>query len=69
MSSHDVTNLTLPDESVSAKELTGIQAGELDGMTIMRYAPFYRERSSGGVEQLLRRLNLGLLQSASGSRH
>jgi glycosyltransferase involved in cell wall biosynthesis len=62
MSSHDVTNLTLPDESVSAKELTGIQAGELDGMTIMRYAPFYRERSSGGVEQLLRRLNLGLLQ-------
>jgi glycosyltransferase involved in cell wall biosynthesis len=58
----DVTNLTMPEEGVLGKEPTGTQAGKLDGMTIMRYAPFYRERSSGGVEQLLRRLNLGLLQ-------
>src|ERR1700683_2628166 len=62
MSSDDVTKLNLPDELVLAKELAGTQPGELDGMTIMRYAPLYRERSSGGVEQLLRRLNLGLLQ-------
>jgi len=38
-------------------------AGTLDGLTIMRYAPFHsRERSNGGVEQYLRCLNRGLLQ-------
>src|SRR5579872_3330116 len=39
-----------------------IQAGDWDGLTIMRYAQFYRHRFSGGVEQQLRRLNHGLLQ-------
>ena len=27
--------------------------GTLDGLTILRYAHMYRERSSGGVEQYL----------------
>lgn len=39
-----------------------VRPGDFDGLTIMRYAPFYKERSNGGVEQCLRRLNLGLLQ-------
>jgi glycosyltransferase involved in cell wall biosynthesis len=43
-------------------EGSGVRPGLLDGMTIMRYAPFYRERSNGGVEQCLRCLNHGLLQ-------
>ena len=34
----------------------------LDGITIMRYAQGYRERSSGGVEQYLRHLDRELLQ-------
>ena len=54
------------EKSVSWNEqvstVDGVQAGAFDGLTIMRYAPFYRERSSGGVEQLLRCLNRGLLQ-------
>jgi len=39
-----------------------IRPGMLDGITIMRYAHMYRERTSGGVEQYLRHLNEGLLQ-------
>jgi glycosyltransferase involved in cell wall biosynthesis len=57
-----VTKLTMPEQVALAEAQVGTQAGELDGMTIMRHGPFSRERSSGGVEQLLRRLNLGLLQ-------
>lgn len=34
----------------------------LDGVTIMRYAHVYRDRSSGGVEQYLRHLNYGILK-------
>ena len=42
--------------------MVGVPARAFDGLTIMRYAPFYRERSNGGVEQCLRLLNRGLLQ-------
>jgi glycosyltransferase involved in cell wall biosynthesis len=62
MSVEHVAKSIVPEEQASADKPTGVRPGELDGMTIMRYAPFYRERSSGGVEQSLRRLNHGLLQ-------
>jgi len=53
-----------PKKSViwNDQESDDVHAGAFDGLTIMRHAPFYRERSSGGVEQLLRCLNRGLLQ-------
>lgn len=44
------------------KQGSAIQPGTFDGLTILRYAPFYKERSNGGVEQSLRALNHGLLQ-------
>lgn len=37
------------------------QPGALDGLTILRYAHLYRNRTSGGVEQYLRHLDRGLL--------
>jgi glycosyltransferase involved in cell wall biosynthesis len=39
-----------------------ISAGDLNGVTIMRYAHIYRDHAAGGVEQYLRELNYGLLQ-------
>jgi glycosyltransferase involved in cell wall biosynthesis len=57
-SNHIETSLLSKEEA----EGSGVRPGVLDGMTIMRYAPFYRERSNGGVEQSLRALNHGLLQ-------
>jgi len=39
-----------------------VQAGALDGITILRYAHIFRARSSGGVEQYLRQLDRHLLQ-------
>ena len=39
-----------------------VQPGALDGVTIMRYAHIYRDRTSGGTEQYLRRLHRGLLE-------
>src|SRR5438128_2110208 len=33
----------------------------LDGITLLRYAHIYRDRTSGGAEQYLRQLNDGLL--------
>jgi glycosyltransferase involved in cell wall biosynthesis len=47
-----LTSRTLPDR---------VQAGALDGYTIMRYAHIYRERNSGGVEQYLAQLDGSLL--------
>jgi len=38
-----------------------VEPGTLDGVTIMRYAHIYRDRTSGGVEQYLRHLDRGLL--------
>jgi hypothetical protein len=35
--------------------------GELDGITLLRYAHIYRSRTSGGAEQYLWQLNDGLL--------
>jgi len=52
----------IPKDSGSLIEDVTVRPGDLDGLTIMRHAPFYRERSNGGVEQCLRCLNLGLLQ-------
>jgi glycosyltransferase involved in cell wall biosynthesis len=43
-------------------EEVSVQPGALDGITIMRYAHAYRNRTSGGVEQYLRLLNAGLLK-------
>lgn len=51
------------DKQVSSVD--GVRAGAFDELTILRYAPFYRERSNGGVEQYLRLLNRGLLQRHS----
>jgi len=45
--------------------MDGVRAGVFDGVTMMRYAPFYRERANGGVEQYLRFLDHGLLQRHS----
>jgi glycosyltransferase involved in cell wall biosynthesis len=61
MFSDDAVNLMSPEEQASNGDASP-RPGDLDGITIMRYAPFYRQRSSGGVEQSLRRLNQGLLQ-------
>jgi glycosyltransferase involved in cell wall biosynthesis len=36
-------------------------SGPLDGLTLLRYAHIYRDRTSGGIEQYLRHLNEGLL--------
>ena len=33
----------------------------LDGITLLRYAHIYRNRTSGGAEQYLKQLNDGLL--------
>jgi glycosyltransferase involved in cell wall biosynthesis len=45
-----------------APSVDALRAGAFDGLTIMRYAPFYRERWNGGVEQTLRLLNRWLLR-------
>jgi glycosyltransferase involved in cell wall biosynthesis len=45
--------------SVAAGSL--VAPGALDGVTIMRYAQIYRERSSGGLEQYMRCLDRELL--------
>ena len=39
-----------------------VEPGDLDGITILRYAHLYRGRTSGGVEQYLRHLDHGLLK-------
>jgi len=52
---------TLPDNRLG-DEQHSILPGMLDGLTIMRYAHVYRERTSGGVEQYLRQLDQHLLQ-------
>ena len=46
-------------DSVSENHL--VQPGDLDGITIMRYAHSYRGRTSGGVERYLQNLDHGLL--------
>jgi glycosyltransferase involved in cell wall biosynthesis len=53
---------TSSQEPLSTTEAFTVRPGDLDGLTILRYAPFYRERINGGVEQCLRCLNRGLLQ-------
>jgi glycosyltransferase involved in cell wall biosynthesis len=52
----------LPDEPIAGGENLTVPSGALNGVTIMRYAHVYRERTSGGVEQYVRHLNQGLLQ-------
>jgi glycosyltransferase involved in cell wall biosynthesis len=49
-------------EQVPTEEVDGARPGQLDGLTIMRYAPVNRERSSGGIDRYLRCLDNGLLQ-------
>ncbi len=49
-------------DAVSEEQASAVRPGAFDGLTILRYAPFYKERSNGGVEQSLRALNHGLLQ-------
>jgi glycosyltransferase involved in cell wall biosynthesis/peptidoglycan/xylan/chitin deacetylase (PgdA/CDA1 family) len=51
-----------PESQIFAPDELLTQPGALDGVTIMRYAHIYRERTSGGVEQYLRYLDRGLLQ-------
>jgi glycosyltransferase involved in cell wall biosynthesis len=50
------------EQEIFGREGPPVQPGALDGMTIMRYAHLYRDRTSGGVEQYLRLLNQGLLE-------
>jgi glycosyltransferase involved in cell wall biosynthesis len=50
------------ERRIPAANSSRVEPGALDGVTIMRYAQAYRERSSGGVEQYLRRLDRELLQ-------
>ena len=54
-------DLTL-ERRISESEAPCTPSGALDGLTIMRYAHGYRDRSSGGVEQYLRRLDRELLR-------
>jgi glycosyltransferase involved in cell wall biosynthesis len=51
-------------ERVASEEGRDLRPGPgvLDGLTIMRYAPVNRERSSGGIDRYLRCLDNGLLQ-------
>jgi glycosyltransferase involved in cell wall biosynthesis len=53
---------TLAQAQSSGREGYTAGSGALDGLTIMRYAHMHRDRSSGGVEQYLRRLDHGLLR-------
>jgi glycosyltransferase involved in cell wall biosynthesis len=53
---------TLPVAQICERDALPVSAGELDGVTIMRYAHVNRQRASGGVEQYLRQLDRGLLQ-------
>ena len=64
MDAWHIGNATLSNEVSPVAGSLG-QPGDFDGLTLMRYAPFYRERSNGGVEQCLRRLNHGLLERHS----
>jgi glycosyltransferase involved in cell wall biosynthesis len=50
------------ERRIPAADDSRVEAGALDGVTIMRYAQAYRDRTSGGVEQYLRRLDRELLQ-------
>jgi len=43
-------------------DTAGVRPGDLDGLTIMRYAHIWRARESGGLEQYLRQLNRTLLE-------
>src|SRR5271157_4276227 len=54
---------TFVRRQTSPGEALPVPPGALDGITIMRYAHLYRDRVSGGVEQYLRHLDRGLLQS------
>jgi glycosyltransferase involved in cell wall biosynthesis len=49
------------DRLDSGSENHLVQPGDLDGITIMRYAHSYRGRTSGGVERYLQNLDHGLL--------
>ncbi len=50
-----------PSETAAIQE-EPVPAGAFDGLKILRYAHIYRDRSSGGVEQYLRRLDRALLE-------
>jgi glycosyltransferase involved in cell wall biosynthesis len=55
------TRLSLPSGDEPG-ERPPLIADRLDGITIMRYAHIYRDRTSGGVEQYLGHLNRRLLE-------
>jgi hypothetical protein len=46
---------------MSARARTRQDHESLEGITLLRYAHIYRDRTSGGAEQYLRQLNRGLL--------
>jgi hypothetical protein len=46
---------------MSARARTRQDRESLEGITLLRYAHIYRDRTSGGAEQYLRQLNRGLL--------
>ncbi len=50
------------ERKMSVADGPPVEPGALDGVTILRYAQIYRERSSGGLEQYLRRLDRELLK-------
>jgi glycosyltransferase involved in cell wall biosynthesis len=50
------------DVCLSSRDAVHAEAGDLDGITIMRYAHISRNRISGGVEQYLHHLDRKLLQ-------
>jgi hypothetical protein len=51
---------------MSARARTRQDRESLEGITLLRYAHIYRDRTSGGAEQYLRQLNRGLLTRGTG---